>query len=168
MVDSSCARGRGIGLTGLGLFLCIGCAGRNVIESEFAAPVGTTFESVEAVLSGPDIGAVIERADREAGVIETAWQERASDHTQGLFLAGGYLKRTRYRVWVAETVPGWTRVRLAIQTQERPPGGPRAYRWERIPTVHEHAAALMVRIGKTIQERLARDTESGPQEKDNP
>ena len=55
-VDRSCSRGRVIGL---GLFLCIGCAGRNVIESEFAAPVGTTFESVEAVLSGPDIGAVM-------------------------------------------------------------------------------------------------------------
>ena len=167
-VDSFRSSSCGIGLAALGLLLCIGCAGRKVIESVFAAPVDTTFESVEAVLSDPDIGAVIERSDRDAGIIETAWQERASDHAHGLLLAGRYLERTRYRVWVAETEPGWTLVRLAIQTQQRPPGGPRAYRWERLPADREHADALMVRIGKTVRERLDRDAELAPPEKDMP
>ena len=132
--------------------LLIGCVSPSARHADFPVPQRQVFGAAESVIA--ELGLRIAESDPQAGLLTTAWQEHASEKTQGgLLMKSPYRERQRFRLRTSVMTPQRSRVRVLAERQERPPAGRRALRWQRLPADGESAAALLEMIGTVLELR---------------
>ncbi|TVL99660.1 MAG: hypothetical protein CV087_17060 [Candidatus Brocadia sp. WS118] len=112
-----------------------GCATRHfglrnmaVVSRYFDKDIHTVWEAVTKAVAGMPI----ETKDVERGFLKTGWVKGwSTNKSSGLLMEGVW--QERYRLFIEVTGEQVkTYVSIQAQVQEKPPGGSRAYRWERI------------------------------------
>lgn len=123
------------------------------VSRYFPNDMDTVWESIYIALEGIEI----EESDRERGVIVTQWIERwSASKDMGLLLEGRWHERYRLRITLEnkEGKKDKTYVSVSTQMEDKPPGGSRAYRWNRITsdgTIEQSFLRKLEDIIRTLQ-----------------
>lgn len=119
----------------------------DALERRLDASADRTWAAAVAALE--PLG--VTRRDTERGALATGWIETEPARSQGVVLRQGFRRRSRFRLTVEPAGAG-SRVTIRGWSEERAPGGSRAFRWERAQPSADELDALADRVEARLAE----------------
>jgi hypothetical protein len=133
-----------------------GCATLNFQDAQpdyrarYPVPAERVWEAVVKVFEDLPRGTV----DANRRALETGWMEGYGERPFGPFgggmMGGQWKRRLKILARVQPLDAAGSELRLVTRVEEKPPGGPRAYRWERVLSSGEMEKEIFTRVQKIL------------------